>query len=206
MSSKLVGCLVAIALACACFGAAARADDPADLVRHVERVRELGMTESALEDLDLVASIRTGDKLLRFIEGETPGEYAPTYSGTSCNLPEAEHGRVAQLQAALRTATVEDRETLRAYADGDGSGFVSTAEAAGFRELIEFGFLAAWIMKEEGESLDRIATAASLPPEKTEAMIDRYNSAAERLNAATRHPMPVIRLNADVGSSVSTGN
>jgi hypothetical protein len=195
-SSRIIR-FVAGALAYACLGPGLWAEDPADLVRHVERIREQGMTEAAREDLDVVASIRTGATLLRFVEGETPGEYLLDFSGTSCNLPEAEHGRVAQLQVALRKATLEDRDFLRVHADGDGSGFVSTVEGSEFRELIELGYMAAWMIHENGASLDRIAVAASVSPDEIEAKIDRYNRLAERLNAETRHRMPVIRLNAD---------
>jgi len=197
LQSKRVIGLAAILLACACLGFALNAGDPADLVEHVEKVRTDGMTEAAREDLGVVASIRTGEKLLQFIEGETPGAYIRSYTATSCELPGTEHGRVAQLQAALLKTTREDRDALRAYADGDGSGFVSTAEAADFRDLIELGYLAAWMIDEHGASLDRIATASSLSREETEAKIARYNDVAKRLNAATRHRMPVIRPDAD---------
>ena len=184
----------AILLACACFGSGLRAQEPADFLEHVEKIRKDGMTEAALGDLDVVASIRTGGTLLRFIEGKTPGEYARSYTGTSCDLSEADHGRVAQLQQALRKTTLEDRDALRAHVDADGSGFVSTDEAADFRDLIELGDLAAFVIEEKRLSLDGIATAAALSPEETEAKIARYNGIAERLNAGTRHPMPVIRL------------
>jgi len=184
----------AILLVCACSGSVLLAQDPKDSLEHAEKIRKDGMTEAALEDLDVVASLRTGETLLRFTEGETAGGYVRSYTGTSCGLPGTDHGRVAQLQAALRKTNLEDRDALRAYVDADGSGFVSTAEASDFRELIEFGHLAAFVIEEKGPYLDRIATAAALSPEETEAKIARYNGIAERLNAGTRHPMPVIRL------------
>ena len=197
MPSKCAIRLAAILLVCSCLGPALLAQDSADLAEHVEKIPNEEMSDAALEDLDVVASIRTGETLLRFMEGETPGEYVRTYSGTSCELPEADHGRIAQLQAALRKTTLEDRDGLRAYADADRSGSVSTVEAADFRDLIEFGYLAAFVIEEKGPYLDRIATAAALSPEETAAKIARYNRVAERLNAGTRHPMVVIRLNED---------
>lgn len=203
MSSSRSVHIFAFFLGSACLGSALGAGDPADLVEHIEKIRTQGMTEAAREDLDVVASIRTGEKLLRFVEGETPGEYLRAYSGTSCNLPEAAHGRVAQLQAALRKTTLEDLDAIRSLADGDGSGFVSTAEAAEFRELIELGYLAVWLTDEQEAPLDRIAAAASLPPEEAAARIARYNRIAERLNAETRHRMPVVRLGTGDRAGVS---
>jgi len=170
-------------VACTCFGVGIRAEDPPDLVEHVETVRKEGMTEAAREDLTVVASIRTGSLQLRFVEADGPGELTPVYGGTSCELPGTEHGRVARLGASLRKATLEDRDTLRAWADTDGSGFVSTAEAASFREIVELGYLAAWIVDRHGVSLDRIAAAAAVPPEEAEARIIRYNELAASLNA-----------------------
>jgi hypothetical protein len=163
----------------------------------VGTISKNGMTEAALEDLNIVASLRTGETRLLFTEGEEAGAYVRSYTGTSCNLPGTDHGRVAQLQAALRKTTLEDREALRPYVDADRSGSVSTAEASEFRDLIEFGHLAAFVIEEKGPYLDRIATAAALSPEETAAKLARYNRVAERLNAATRHPMAVIRLNED---------
>jgi len=177
--------------------AACDAGDPADSREHVEAIPNDGMTEAALEDLDIVASLRTGETRILFTEGEEPGTYVHSYTGTSCALPGTDHGRVAQLQAALRKATLEDRDALRAYVDADGSGFVSPAEASDFRDLIEFGHLAAFVIEEKGPYLDRIATAAALSPEETAAKIARYNRIAEHLSAGTRHPMAVIRLNED---------
>jgi hypothetical protein len=194
---EAVGSFILISLAFVCLDSGARAGDPADLVRHVEKIRELGMTEAALADLDRIAAIRTGEQFLTFVEGETPGEYVLSLADTSCKLPEAAHGRTAQLQTALRKATVEDREALRAHADADGSGFVSTEEAAELRDLIEFGYLAAWMAGESVASLDRIADSSSLAPEDAEAKVARYNRLAGILNAETRHRMPVIRLNTD---------
>lgn len=177
--------------------AACDAGNPGGAREHTEMIRKNGMTEAALEDLDVVASLRTGETRLLFTEGEEAGAYVRSYAGTSCDLPGTDHGRVAQLQAALRKTTLEDREALQSYVDADRSGFVSTAEASEFRDLIEFGHLAAFVIEEKGPYLDRIATAAALSPEATAAKLARYNRVAERLNAGTRHPMAVIRLNED---------
>jgi hypothetical protein len=182
------------ALAAALLALAAPAQEPADLLEYVVEIRKAGMTGAARGDLEMVAAIRTGETLLRFVEGEKPGEYGRSYMGTSCALPGADQGRVAQLQAALRKKTEEDLEALKAYADADGSGFVSTEEAAGFRDLIEFGYLGAFVIREKGPSLERIAKAACLTPEEAGEKLDRYNALAERLNAGTSRRMPVLRI------------
>lgn len=174
--------------------AGTRDDAPADFLAYVEEIRKAGMTGFAAGEIQAVAGIRTGETLLRFQETDTPGEYARSYMGTSCALPGADKGRVAQLQAALRKKTEEDAEALKPYADLDGSGFVSTEEGISFRDLIEFGYLGAFIIREKEPSLDLIANAAYLAPEEAAKKIARYNAMAERLNAGTAQLMPILDL------------
>jgi hypothetical protein len=48
VSSKCAGCPAAVLLAHACFGFALHAQDPADLVEHVQKTRKEAMTEAKI--------------------------------------------------------------------------------------------------------------------------------------------------------------
>lgn len=149
---------------------------------------------AAAADLRAVAEMRTGVTVPRLEEGESPGTWTLALGRTSCGLPEAAHGRVARLEAALREKAAEDLEALIPFADADGSGTVTTEEAGVLRRLVEFGYLADLLVRERALSLPGIALAAGIGSEEAASRIERYNALALRLNGATERSMPVLVL------------
>ena len=60
-------------------------------------------------------------------------------------------------------------EALKAFADQDGSGFISTQEANDLRDLLEFGILMKQVEAESRPSVSALAEASGLSPESAEA-------------------------------------
>ena len=168
--------------------------DPLDFQAYVAEVRKAGMTESAKDDLSMVASIRTGGTLLTFQKDKMTGSCDFSYTGTACPVPGADPEAVRQRQTELQHRVERDSEILRKHADVDRSGFVSTAEGREFRNLIEFGYLAAHIVESEGATAADIARAARLATDETVARVAKYNDLARQLNGASEFQVPLVNL------------
>jgi len=168
--------------------------DPHDLQAYVIEVRNLGMTESAESDLSMVAAIRTGGTLLTFSKDDVSGLYLSSYMSTACPAPGADPERIKEWQAELQGRVERDVVTLRHLADRDASGFVSTPEAREFRELVEFGYLAAHIVKSEAAAISILARAAHMAENKVAGRVAEYNTLAERLNESSDVKVPMVDL------------
>jgi hypothetical protein len=159
-------------------------------------VRKLGMTESASGDLSMVANIRTGGSLLIFPKDEITGAYGRSYQGTACPIPGADPEVTRQWQAEVQKRVERDMEILRKHADRDGSGFISTVEGREFRDLVEFGYLAAHIAESDAASATDVARAARLTAEQVEERVAQYNAVARRLNELSQFKIPLVELTA----------
>jgi hypothetical protein len=176
-----------------------RAEEPRDFLDYVAKARESGMTESAQSSLMSIASIRTGGTLLKFTKSSAAGQYGRSYSSVGCPVPGADPEKVAKFQADLKAKETTDLLALRKYADADGSGFVSTREASSFRDLMEFGLFADFILHDEGGDLDALARASFMKAKDVRGRIESYDRVAEGLNAASPYKMPIVSLEDEPG-------
>ncbi len=175
---RLVSLVIAGVAGLSCGQFSACSEDPHDLQAYLTEVRELGMTESAQSDLTAVAAIRTGGMLLTFSKDDVRGPYLTSYMSTACPVPGADPERIKELQAALQRRVERDMVILRQLADHDASGFVSTSEAREFRELVEFGYLAAHIVKSEAAATSILARSARMAEDKVAARVAEYDTLA----------------------------
>lgn len=128
-----------------------------DFESYREQIREWGMTEGAWQSLKFIAAIRTGGAVLQVRRDPDSGGLGRSYMTTTCPLPGADPASARAWTDSIEAVTEEDVRALRPYADEDESGFVSTAEGAALRDLLEAGYVAAAVEKEMG--MDRQALA-----------------------------------------------
>ncbi|HEV8699808.1 MAG TPA: hypothetical protein VGV60_00890 [Candidatus Polarisedimenticolia bacterium] len=186
--------VMALIAGLSCEQFSARREGPADFQTYVAQVQKLGMTESAQGDLSMVANIRTGGTLLTFVKDDLTGTYERSYMGTACPVPGANLERVKEWQTELQKRVERDMPILRQLADRDASGFVSTAEGREFRELFEFGYLAAQIVKSEAAPTSVLARSGRVAEHEVAARVAEYNRLANRLNQSSEFTVPVVEL------------
>lgn len=171
-------------------------NEPADYLEYIKSVRDIGMGGEALMAVRSIASITSGGSTLTYEAGEDCSSYIPRFASTSCPPRNADPAAVAATQAADRERLATEVQRLRPVADADGSGFVSTAEAAEFRRLIEFGHLMHHLTAVERASDETIACATRLDSDRRRERIRAYDTVARRINeshAGTLLPLlPVI--------------
>jgi hypothetical protein len=78
------------------------------------------------------------------------------FSNLACPNPKADPELLEEQQAELQEELHVRILLLRSGADTDKSGFVTTEEGARFRELYEFGHMAAHCPKQTGPSPEEI--------------------------------------------------
>ena len=83
---------------------------------------------------------------------------------------------------------------LKALADRDRSGFVSTREASEFRRTMEFGLKAAYIISAEGPTLERLCKLLSVTPSEASALAAEYERARMALKEIPTVSLPALVL------------
>jgi hypothetical protein len=104
--------------------------------------------------------------------------------------------RVIDRDAARRNARAEPRlPELRRLADFDGSGFVTTAEAARLRNLLLFGKRLAFVVQEE-KTTDgpTVARLVGIQAAELQAQLADYGHLAERAPGDLLAPLPSLRF------------
>jgi hypothetical protein len=90
-------------------------------------------------------------------------------------------------------------DQLKPFADADDSGFVTTEEAADFRWLVEYGYLVAQVIRDEGPSIDFVARASGKDLGDAERRVEEYKALARRITEAGVTDLPDVTV-ADAGS------
>lgn len=143
-----------LVLLVALLAAPAGAADAPDLALYMEQARASGMSEMAMSTMVGASGILLGQSSLNFQESEPGGRWWPSYSSNSCPMPGLTPDQERDRQEKLRQEREPIMETLRAVADADQSGFVSSLEAAAFRSTFEFWILATQVAdKRPGDEL-----------------------------------------------------
>jgi len=165
-----------------------------DLDAYIEEIRASGMSEMAKNSIEFMASLCEGTRLLEFRPDSASGRYFPGYTNTTCSLPDA--GKQSGKGSRETEEAKSDRlvKELKRLADTDNSGFVTTKEGFEFRYLIEYGYLAAQVIKDEGASLESIARASGKDVKDAEVQLARYSKSAQELREAGVAELPSIEL------------
>ncbi len=166
---------------------------PADLAAYVEEIRAAGMTGEARSSLLAVSTAISGENTITFPKDAASGQYGNHYRSNGVyHRPSAEElARMRQI-AADRERLVTPR--LRALADRDGSGFVSTREGSEFRRMFEFGLKAAFIISAENPSLERLCTLLNVTPSEASVLAAEYERVRSDLADVATVPIPSLRL------------
>ena len=149
---------------------------PADFLAYVEEVRQAGATETARSELVMVASIMAGTSVFEFRKDPQTGSYYQSYRSTSCPAPGLSAAERQKLFAEI-TARVEPvLKRLRAFADTDRSGFVSTAEGWEVRRTFEFGAELAALVPQEGTDRATLCKLLHVTPAEFDRRLEAYNA------------------------------
>jgi hypothetical protein len=128
------------ALAVGSLAHAAAPPPPSELQAYLDSLRQAGVSELGRGELLTVSSVQERVDLMTF---EKFGDvYVTQYQDRFCGIPG--HATMPEVLAAEKGV-----DALRPLADFDGSGFVSTEEAARFRELFELGRSLPYVVEHE---------------------------------------------------------
>lgn len=152
---------------------------PEDLSGYIEEIRERGTTEMAASHLQSIAGIRAGVTIISYPYDEENEFYQTRYRSTVCPIPNASPRELTTFREETLNATQEEFERLQLLADSDGSGFVSTEEAALYRRMVEFGWKVRYL---EREGIDAGMLASQMGMEE-----QQFVSQREEYEEFTKH-------------------
>ncbi len=188
-----IGIAVVAALSGASLVYTSQGDAPPDLTAYIAEIKRDMMSEDARSALRMIAGIRVGQTDLKYSNGSSGDRYSRSYRSTTCPRPGADPDAVAEWHAALGERVEEEVERLRAFADSDSSGFVSTTEGRTFRRLVEFGYLVKQIIQVEGRSIEAVSAAAGLTAEEAGQQLQEFDELASRMADNGLRPLPDVR-------------
>ena len=168
--------------------------DSSDLEEYLKQVRDTGMSEMGRGDIHWVASLISGERILDFLKDDTSDRLWPRYTSATCPNPNADPLQEAQRQRRLNTERQALVAQLKPFADSDSSGFVSTAEGSSFRNLVEFGYLAAHVVKTGEPTVKAIAKASGFNETEVSGKLSQYQELANLLAGASIKPLPEVRV------------
>ena len=148
------------------------------------------MDDDAYFSLREVAAIQLGFILISYDLDDESGQCQTRFSNVACpsDLADPE-----QLKADLKLQQDELHKQvllLAPAADEDGSGFVSREEGTRFKDLFEFGHLAAHCFGEENPDLSKLALATGLEFEEAAGKLQDYRNIQTRCPAEIRALFP----------------
>jgi hypothetical protein len=188
----LISSLSAMVLVLSVSGA--QSQDPPDLQEYLQKIRDDGMSEGARMQLHTISAIILGQSILEFHEDDSTGRLWPGYMSASCPNPNSDPTEEAVRQRRLTTELETLVSQLKPIADSDSSGFVSTREGHAFRELVEFGYLAAHVTDTGGATLKVIAKASGLSEGDVDEKLSAYRRLADRMATASIKPLPAVQV------------
>ena len=168
------------------------AGDGADLTAYIETIRASGMSEMAQSQVGTVAGIVAGTTILFFQPDPESGRYWPGLMSTNCPNPNADAPELTRWKSLKKDESAEVLQQLKPFADADGSGFVTTQEGGDFRNLLEFGYLAAQVIRDEAASVQAIARASGKDVTATEASLREYVALSKRITQVGVAGLPEV--------------
>lgn len=132
------------------------------------------MEERAYFSLREVASVQLGHVLISYDLDEDSGRCQPRFTNAACPNLDADPEQLKADQKIQQDELHQRILLLGPAADEDGSGFVSSEEGTRFRDLFEFGHLAAHCFGEGDLDPSRLARATGLDPEEAARNLQDY--------------------------------
>lgn len=90
-------------------------------------------------------------------------------------------------------------DKFKQFADADQSGFVTTKEAGKLRQLLEYGFLVAQVIRDEGAKMEFVVRASGKNLDEATQELESYRALARRIAEAGVTNLPDVTV-ADAGS------
>ena len=150
-----------------------------ELEEYIASIRESGMSESAQSTVGMVASHLAGHISITYQSGGDSGRYWPSYSSNTCPNPNLTSEEQEAFSHKVRGEQDQIVAKIRHLADLDNSGFITTAEAAKFRSIYEFGCLAKFVCSEVEPTAEAISQATGISEDALAAKISAYNDLCE---------------------------
>lgn len=166
--------------------------EPEDLAEYVAAIRACGISESAQGDIRMIASIRAGTTILKFVKDEASGIYFQQYTSSECPKKNATPEEIAEFRRAREEQVNPELELLKPIADVDNSGFVSTEEGIQFRRMYEFGMKANEVLSIEAGELAASARALGFTVEELEEKVSEYAAFCATLGADAERVIPPV--------------
>ena len=154
-----------------------------DLETYINQARQAGMSESARGNVQMAAAMINGQASLVFSESEPGGRWWGSYRSNACPVPGLSAAQQAERNERLVQELAPAVEVIRALADADHSGFVSTAEGGSFRALFEFGRLAAQVKAAGHHDFPSLMRASGLDSLACEARRSEFAALLEAARA-----------------------
>lgn len=142
----------------------AGATESADFRAFVETARAREMSDLAYLHLVPIAGALAKTTTFHTVKGEG-GWYGVSSDSGFCPLPGADPEQVRKLRADIEAKRQVQLPRVKAWADQDGSGFVTSEEALHLRNLFELGLKVPFVAaQEKTRDPGKIAAALRMPP------------------------------------------
>jgi len=198
MRMAIIAVLSVVSLAGAVVSCAKKTSD---LDTYIEEIRASGVSEMGRNQILFVASVCAGSVVLEYRADAASGRYLPSYTSTTCPNPGVDTVDLEQWKQARRAEAEKLVNSLKRFADADGSGFVTTDEAFAFRRSVEFGYLAAQVIRDEEAKLESIARASGIDLEEAARRVEEYRVLARRITEAGVGELPDVTIGTPEGIS-----
>lgn len=181
---RILVCISLCVLGAALLAAQTPAQDSDELEAYVAKIREWRMTESARISLRTVANVLSEQTLLLFNKDDASGAYWKRFQSTSCPNPDMTPAERASMLEEYESKISPIIAALFPLADRDSSGFISEIEAAQFRNLVEFGYQAAYVAAHEEASSEQFFRGMSMDREHYHEQAAAYANMRLKARAA----------------------
>ncbi len=151
-----------------------------ELTKYLESIRTSGMSEGAQTSIRAVAALRTKQTLLTFEKDAESGFYSREYRSGACPIKGATPQQLDAWRKKLVAGTQPEVNRLRALADLDQSGFVTTEEGERFRSTYELGMEVSYICQHEPCTLKSVSQALGVSPSALSDSLKTYRDLCER--------------------------
>lgn len=149
---------------------------PKDYIECINQIKAWKMSELARMSIVTIAGIRLGGSILSFRKDENTGAYLNSYTGTKCYSPDLDPEVVKREREQYQYQVDREVTILMPLADFDDTGFVSTSEGTEFRNLVEFGYKAAYVISAEEGSIEHICQGLMIKEETFREMLVKYKN------------------------------
>jgi len=173
--------LIVSVIASMVFTGGQQAGDGADLNEYLQGIRASGISEVGKGQLIMVAGICAGATIFQYQVDKASGRYWPSYTSATCPKPDADPPELEKWKLTKRSDTEILADKLKAFADSDQSGFVTTQEASDFRYLVEYGYLVAQVVRDEGATMELVTRASGKDAATASRELSRYRALTHRL-------------------------